>query len=200
MKSAADIYRKALSLVGAVGAGQTPSAEDFAICEDAFAPIIAELAANNDAFIVINANRETRDLADELLIPLAKMLANEIAPDYGAATDEGLRSIMLTRIRQLKLQRDRIAVTFDAATNIVAWAYHAMTTGQTIRLYNSGGALPVNLIEDKPYYIIKETRDSFRIAESYENAILSEAIDFTTNGTGTTTATKTVESVEMAYI
>jgi hypothetical protein len=200
MKSAADIYRKALTLVGAVGAGQTPSAEDISICEASFVPMIAEMAANNDAYIVVNSNRETRDLDDELFTPLAKMLAHEIAPDFGASSDEGMRSLMLARIRQLKLQRDRITVTFDASTDLVTWAYHAMTTGQTIRLFNSAGALPVNLVEDEPYYIIKVSRDTFRLADSYGQAILNEAIDFTTNGTGTTTATKTFESVEMAYI
>lgn len=199
MISARDIYRKALSLVGAYGAGQSASAEDIAICEDAFIPLIAELSANNDAYIVINANRETADLADELFIPLAKLLANEIAPDFGAASDETIRSLMLARIRKLKLQRESIVITFDASTDLVTWPYHNLWSGQTIRIKNVGGELPLGLQDNRAYYIIKTTRDAFKLAETFDKAIVGEAINFTTNGTGVTTAVKTFESPQMSY-
>lgn len=200
MISARDIYRKALSLVGAYGSGQSASAEDIAVCDEAFIPLIAELSANNDAYIVINANRETGDLADELLIPLAKLLANEIAPEYGAASDENIRQLMLSRLRRLKLQRDMLVVTFNATTDAVAWPYHNMSTGQTVRFSNTGGALPTGLQEDKPYYIVKESRDAFKIAESYGFAKIGETINLTDAGTGVTMGVKTFEPVAVSYL
>lgn len=116
MKSANDIYRQALVLVGAVGSGQSASAEDMSIARNMFRPLIAEMAANNAATITVHATDDTvENIADNLFPALAQLLANEIAPSYGAQNDERLRAIALDRIRKV------VAVDYDETVMTAAY-------------------------------------------------------------------------------
>lgn len=102
MKTPYQVYTKALSLVGALGAGQTASAEDIDVCETALKPLIDELSATNVAHISISVDDNTNEeVPEEYFLTLAKLLANEIAPDFGAPSDETLRQILLDRMRQV---------------------------------------------------------------------------------------------------
>lgn len=108
MKSANDIYRQALKLVGAFGAGQSASAEDMSVARDMFRPLIAELSASGIATITVHATDDTvSNIADNLFPSLSQLLANEIAPHFGAPTDERQRMIAINRICKV------VAVDYD---------------------------------------------------------------------------------------
>jgi hypothetical protein len=100
MKTVNQLFYKALSYVGAYGSGQVPSSEDIQLCNDAFRPLLEELAVTDVAYIPVNpSSNNTQEIPDGLFLSLAKLLAIEIAPDYGAPVDEMAREYVLRRIR-----------------------------------------------------------------------------------------------------
>lgn len=102
MKKPSDVYDEALTALGAVGAGQTASAEDTAVAQTAFRPLLEELAAIDVCYIAVDpTDDEAEDIPEEYFLPLSKLLANEIAPHFGAAYDENLRQILLVRLRRV---------------------------------------------------------------------------------------------------
>ena len=102
MKTPADVYDEALTAIGAVGSGQTASAEDTLVAKTAFRPLLEELAAIDVCYIAVDpTDDDAEDIPEEYFLPLAKVLANEIAPHFGAPYDEGIRQLMLSRLRRL---------------------------------------------------------------------------------------------------
>lgn len=102
MKTPADVYDEALTAIGAVGAGQTASAEDTAVARTAFRPLLEELAAIDVCYIAVDpTDDEAEDIPEEYFLPLSKLLANEIAPHFGGPYDEGIRELMLKRLRRI---------------------------------------------------------------------------------------------------
>lgn len=102
MKTPADVYDEALTAIGAVGAGQTASAEDTLVAKTAFRPLLEELAATDVVYIAVDpTDDDAEDIPEEYFLPLSKLLANEIAPHFGAAYDEGLRQMLLMRMRRI---------------------------------------------------------------------------------------------------
>jgi len=76
--------------------------------------------------------------------------------------------------------------TFTAATTDICTATaHGFTTGDRVRLTNSGGALPAGLAASTDYYVIKLTADTFKLATSDALATAGTAVDVTGTGTGT---------------
>ncbi len=102
MKTPADVYDEALTALGAVGAGQTASAEDTLVAQTAFRPLLEEIAAIDVIYIAVDpTDDDAEDIPEEVFLPLSKLLANEIAPHFGAAYDDNLREILLKRIRRI---------------------------------------------------------------------------------------------------
>lgn len=82
--------------------------------------------------------------------------------------------------------------TADNTTDRCTAAAHGWNTGDgPIQLTNSGGALPTGLTALTDYYIIKVDANTFQLATSLANALAGTAVNFTTDGTGTQTATPT---------
>ena len=79
-------------------------------------------------------------------------------------------------------------VTFTNATNIVNDTAHGLRTGTgPVYLINSGGALPAELAENTPFFVIRVDDDDMRLATSFANALQETAITFSDDGTGTST-------------
>lgn len=60
-------------------------------------------------------------------------------------------------------------------------------TGAQVR-FNSSNSLPAPLTADTTYYAIKVTNTTFKVASSYENALIGSAINLTSAGSGTNNA------------
>lgn len=102
MKTPNDVYDEALTAIGAVGAGQTASAEDTLVASTVFRPLLEELAAIDVCYIAVDpTDDDAEDIPEEMFLPLSKLLANEIAPHFGAPYDTGIRELMLARLRRV---------------------------------------------------------------------------------------------------
>lgn len=102
MKTPNDVFDEALTAIGAVGAGQTASAEDTLVAKTAFRPLLDELAATDVCYIAVDpVDDDAEDIPEEFFLPLSKVLANEIAPHFGVPYDEGVRQLMLVRLRRI---------------------------------------------------------------------------------------------------
>jgi len=102
MKTPNEVYDEALTAIGAVGAGQTASAEDTLVASTVFRPLLEELAAIDVIYIAVDpTDDDAQDIPEEVFLPLSKLLANEIAPHFGAPYDTGIRELMLQRLRRL---------------------------------------------------------------------------------------------------
>ena len=76
-----------------------------------------------------------------------------------------------------------------ASTDVCTAVAHGLATGWAVQVSNSGGALPTGLSAATTYWAIVLSVDTFKLATSRANALAGTAIDITTNGTGTQTAT-----------
>jgi hypothetical protein len=102
MKTPNNVYDEALTALGAVGAGQTASAEDTLVAQTAFRPLLEELAVIDVIYIAVDpTDDDAEDIPEEAFLPLSKLLANEIAPHFGAPYDTGIRDLMLQRLRRI---------------------------------------------------------------------------------------------------
>ena len=102
MKTPADVYNLALSYVGAVGAGQTPSAEDLAIANRQLRPLLEELAARDIAYVPIDPDDDTVECIEEQFYAvLSELLANQMAPEFGQPTSESVRAAAEIRLRRM---------------------------------------------------------------------------------------------------
>ncbi len=71
-------------------------------------------------------------------------------------------------------------------TNTLTIVGHGLVTGDgPAAVRNIGGALPDPLAGVTDYWIIRDSDDDFRLADSSANALLGTAINLTTDGTGT---------------
>lgn len=80
--------------------------------------------------------------------------------------------------------------TAEADDDTITSTAHALRTGDTIRVTNSGGALPSGLVISTNYWVIRVDDNSYKLATTQVNAVADVAIDLTTDGTGTQTATR----------
>jgi len=82
------------------------------------------------------------------------------------------------------------AQTFTAAnTDVCTAVAHGLLTGDQVRLTTSAADLPLNLVIDTDYYVIKLTDDTFKLATSVANAEAGTAVDIGDAGTGVHTIT-----------
>lgn len=96
MKSQTELVTRALNKIGAVGSGQTASAEDVAIAQGALDPLLAELATLGVAYVVTSSDAAAEEIPDELFQGLATLLAMDIAAEFGmpAPVDEARQNAM----------------------------------------------------------------------------------------------------------
>lgn len=78
--------------------------------------------------------------------------------------------------------------TADSTTDKLTATAHKIHNGQALQVSNSGGALPGGLSATTTYWAIYVDANTFKLATSYANAVAGTAIDITSNGTGTQTA------------
>jgi hypothetical protein len=81
-------------------------------------------------------------------------------------------------------------VTVANATDVWTATAHGLTTGERIRLSNSGGALPANAVATTDYYVFVIDANTFKLYTSRANALLGGAtglLDVSGDGTGTQT-------------
>lgn len=83
MKTQTDLCNRALNKAGAGSAGQTASAEDIAIAQDALGPMLLELEALGVCSVVTTSNVSAEEIPDELFQGLATLLALDISPEFG---------------------------------------------------------------------------------------------------------------------
>lgn len=83
--------------------------------------------------------------------------------------------------------RAPFTVTFTAgATDTCNWIAHGLPVGTPVRF---AGTLPAELTAGTIYYVVTPTANAFKVALSYEAALAGTAIDLSTAGSGTITAT-----------
>lgn len=96
-KTSAQLVARALNKLGAVGAGQAPSAEDAALVEDEIAPLMDDLMVRG-----IYAWGDPDAIDDAAFLHVADLLANSVARDFGRQQDETLRLMAEKRLRELE--------------------------------------------------------------------------------------------------
>ena len=96
MKTQTELFTRALVKVGAVGSGQTASAEDVAIASGALEPLLEELRALRVCNVVISADTSAEEIPNELYQGLSTLLAMDIAAEFGmpAPADEARQNAM----------------------------------------------------------------------------------------------------------
>lgn len=99
MKTRADLVNRALKLLGVASAGQPIEAEDYAVADAAIEPKFAELARRSVIYVP-----NPDEIDDELLQWLAILIAQDVAPDFGAAMDTTAITIAESRLREMQPQ------------------------------------------------------------------------------------------------
>jgi hypothetical protein len=85
-KTRTDLINEALDLLGVVGSGQTPAAEDRAVIDGKIAPKLAELARREIVYVP-----DPDAVDDEIFDALATLLAEEAGPKFGRPRDIAVR-------------------------------------------------------------------------------------------------------------
>lgn len=85
-KTRSDLINEALDLLGVVGVGQTPSAEDRAVIDGKIEPKIAELARREVVYVP-----DPDSVDDEIFDALATLIAEEAGPKFGRPRDISVR-------------------------------------------------------------------------------------------------------------
>lgn len=116
MKTQAQLFTRALTKVMAVGSGETASAEDVSIAQEALAPLLAELTLLDVASVVITDDTTAEEIPDELFQGLSTLLAMDIAAEFGmpAPTDEARQNAMnvLRRITAARPTYETLEATY----------------------------------------------------------------------------------------
>ena len=97
MQSREALVRRALRELGIPGAGQEPSAEDYAVVDADVEPVFADLARRH-----VWPWGDSDRIADEAIVHLAIILANSAAAQFGIPSDDGRRVYAETRLKELK--------------------------------------------------------------------------------------------------
>jgi hypothetical protein len=83
MATQTEMFNRALTIVGAVGSGQTAASEDVGIARLAFAKLVAELDALQVVSIVLTNDESSDEIPEELFQSVAAALAIDIYADFG---------------------------------------------------------------------------------------------------------------------
>jgi hypothetical protein len=98
-RTRAQLVSKALSILQEEGAGQPTSSEDSELVDAAVEPLVAELQS---AGVLVIGNLNAID--DDIFLPLARMIANEVGDDFGRPYSEDYRLLQERRIRRVVSQ------------------------------------------------------------------------------------------------
>jgi hypothetical protein len=85
-KTRTDLINEALDLLGVVGIGQTPSAEDRAVIDGKIEPKLAELARREIVYIA-----DPDQVDDDIFDAVATLIAEVAGPKFGRPRDLGVR-------------------------------------------------------------------------------------------------------------
>ena len=99
-KTKADFVAKALSNLGVLAAGQAVTAEDSDAMGALVTPVLEELSGEG---VVTVPDQEAID--DNIFLPLARILAEKAAPEYGRESNEQV--IMLAKVQIYKVTYGR---------------------------------------------------------------------------------------------
>jgi hypothetical protein len=97
-KTRQELVRRALNKLGAIGAGQAPSAEDGALADGAVDPVLSDLSIRN-----IYAYGDPDHIEPEAFEHLADCIVFAIARDFGQMPDNDMRLLAESRLRQQHL-------------------------------------------------------------------------------------------------
>ena len=95
-RTRAQLVSKALSILQEEGSGQSLSSEDSELVDAAVDPLVAELASSE--VLVIG---DLAAIDDDIFLPLARMLANEVGDDFGHPYSEDYRALQERRIKRV---------------------------------------------------------------------------------------------------
>jgi hypothetical protein len=97
-KTRQELIERALLEVGVLAAGQTPSAEDSLVIDQAISPVMSDLATRD-----IYTWGDPDVFEDDAFEHLGVLLANSRAPTFGMPRDENTRFMCEARLKQLRL-------------------------------------------------------------------------------------------------
>ena len=109
-KTKADLINRALTLLQKFGEGETPSADDIALVDANVQPVVEQLAGED---VVIIGSVEEID--DSIFLPLARILANESAPDFSQAYSDEVRAtavMQINRVMAVKVHAQPLATDY----------------------------------------------------------------------------------------
>lgn len=95
-RTRAQLVSKALSLLQEAGSDGALSDDDKELVDGAVDPLVAELASNN--VLVIG---DLSAIDDDVFLPLARLLANEVGDDFGRPYSEDIRLAQEMRIKRV---------------------------------------------------------------------------------------------------
>lgn len=96
-KTRAELVERALQRLGEVGAGEAPSAEDSALCDGMFEPVMENLQARG-----IFAVGDENELPAAVFEWLSVCLADAVAIDFGKSPDMAQRKAAEREIRAVQ--------------------------------------------------------------------------------------------------
>lgn len=100
LKTRADLIERALKSIGALEPGEAPSAEDYDTVDGLIDPLLAQLAADQIAYI-----GDPDQIELELFLPLSRLLANAAGPDFGSPINQEARAVDEQILRRLGAAR-----------------------------------------------------------------------------------------------
>lgn len=90
---------------------------------------------------------------------------------------------------ELTMSRTFKTCTFDNATDVITSTAHGYSNGQKIRFRTISGTMPTGIDEMRTYYVVNQTTDTFQVSTTTSG----DAVDFTTDGSGTINSFAEVE-------
>lgn len=109
-KSKNDLVNRALTLLQKIGEGETPSEGDTALVEANVQPVVDQLAGEN--VLIVGSVDE---IDDSIFLPLARILANESAPDFSQAYSDEIRAtaiMQINRVMAVKVHAQPLATDY----------------------------------------------------------------------------------------
>jgi len=102
-----DLIDRALSELGVIAAGQTPSAEDVSAVDQLVDAVCDELSTREIVYIDApgEPGPDGGEIEPGVFLPLASWLANVAAPDFGAQYSPEVEAALETRLRRITATR-----------------------------------------------------------------------------------------------
>ena len=98
-RTRSDLIVRALGLLGITQTGQDPSAEDIELVDDYVDGQFARLARLRVYYV-----QNDQEIEDEVFLPLARIVANACAPEFGQGRDPGVDLDAEATLRAMQLE------------------------------------------------------------------------------------------------